>query len=150
MELIVAILFFSLAGTVCIQLFVHSHTLSTETVNMNNAIIETQNMAELYYSSEGNIANICEYYAYPELNNESGHTTLTVFFDNDWNNIDSSLTTPSYLVILDGVEAPDEGNNVKATISALTADSSGSEAASLYELELKHHIQYKKGDVIDE
>ena len=38
MEMIIAILFFSLASAVCIQLFAKSHLLSTQTVNQNHAV----------------------------------------------------------------------------------------------------------------
>lgn len=151
MELIISILFFSLAATVCIQLFVHSHTLSRETVNMNNAIIETQNITEIYYSNDGNIENIPDYYAYSDLISESGRNTVTVFFDNDWNNIDSSLSQPSYLVVLDGDAAPDDSNNMNALVSVIAVDGTpASDSSCLYELELKYHIPYRKGDVVNE
>ena len=39
MELIIAILFFSLASTVCIQLFVKAHLLTEKSVNINQSIL---------------------------------------------------------------------------------------------------------------
>ena len=51
--MIIAILFFSLASAVCIQLFARSHLLSTQTVNQNHAVIQAQNLAESYLSLEG-------------------------------------------------------------------------------------------------
>ena len=47
MEMIIAILFFSLASAVCIQLFARSHLLSTQTVNQNHAVVQAQNLAEI-------------------------------------------------------------------------------------------------------
>ena len=43
--MIIAILFFSLASAVCIQLFARSHLLSTQTVNQNHAVVQAQNLA---------------------------------------------------------------------------------------------------------
>lgn len=51
--MIIAILFFSLASAVCIQLFAKSHLLSTQTVNQNHAVIQAQNLAESYLALEG-------------------------------------------------------------------------------------------------
>ena len=55
MEMIIAILFFSLASAVCIQLFAKSHLLSTQTVNKNHAVILAQNLAESYLAAEGDL-----------------------------------------------------------------------------------------------
>ena len=51
MELIIAILFFSLAGAVCIRLFVTAHSISQNTIARNHAITQTQNLAEAWLSA---------------------------------------------------------------------------------------------------
>ena len=48
MELIIAILFFSLASAVCIQLFVKSHLLGKTTTEANHALLMCQNFSEIY------------------------------------------------------------------------------------------------------
>ena len=58
MELIIALLFFSLASTVCIQLFVKSYTLSQETTDLNYAINSAQNMAEAFIGCNGDLSFI--------------------------------------------------------------------------------------------
>ncbi len=54
MELILSILFFSLAGVVCVQMFVYSHTVSQDSVKLNHAVEWCQNVAEAFYGCEGN------------------------------------------------------------------------------------------------
>lgn len=58
MELILSILFFSLAGAVCIQMFVRSHLLSNESVELNHAVEWCQNIAEGFYGCEGNVTEL--------------------------------------------------------------------------------------------
>ena len=65
--MIIAILFFSLASAVCIQLFARSHLLSTQTVNQNHAVIQAQNLAESYLSLEGNVAAMQDLFSPSEL-----------------------------------------------------------------------------------
>lgn len=48
MELIIAILFFSLASAVCIQLFVKSHILSNAASDESRALLFCQNLSEIY------------------------------------------------------------------------------------------------------
>ena len=55
MELIIALLFFSVSSTVCIRLFVKAHALSAETVDQNYAINYAQNMAELFTGCDGDL-----------------------------------------------------------------------------------------------
>lgn len=51
LELILAILFFSIASAICVQLFVKSHTLSTDAQNLSIAVNECADTAEIIYSS---------------------------------------------------------------------------------------------------
>ncbi len=55
MELIIALLFFALASTVCIRLFVNAHTLSRQTVDINMALNYAQNMAEAFMGCDGDL-----------------------------------------------------------------------------------------------
>lgn len=54
MELIIAILFFSLAAAICIQLFVKSHMISERSIALNHSILLAQNTAEFFYATNGN------------------------------------------------------------------------------------------------
>ena len=48
MELILSILFFTLTAAVCLQLFVKAHVLSQDTINLNHAVTQAQNFAEIF------------------------------------------------------------------------------------------------------
>ena len=48
MELILSILFFSLASVVCVQLFVKSHLISEQSTDSSNAVNLSQDVAEIY------------------------------------------------------------------------------------------------------
>jgi len=52
MELILAILVFSMASTACIQLFVKAHVLTDKSIALNQSIIKCQNLAETLYGSD--------------------------------------------------------------------------------------------------
>ena len=59
MELILSILFFALASTACVQLFVKAHLLGIETEEENHALLLCQNLSEIYLGtiSENNAAD---------------------------------------------------------------------------------------------
>lgn len=52
MELILAILFFSITSAVCVQFFVKSHLLSQDSKTLAQAVNECSNIAELYDTSD--------------------------------------------------------------------------------------------------
>lgn len=52
MELILAILFFSITSAVCVQFFVKSHLLSRESKALSQAVNECSNVAEIYNASD--------------------------------------------------------------------------------------------------
>lgn len=51
MELILAILFFCIASTICISIFARSHSMNVDARNLNNAVSEASNIAEIISSS---------------------------------------------------------------------------------------------------
>ncbi len=55
LELIISILFFSIASAACIQLFVKAHLLDDKTKEQNFAVTWSQNLAELWQFSAGDI-----------------------------------------------------------------------------------------------
>lgn len=58
MEFIIVLLFFSLASTICIRLFVKSSTLSNDTVDLTYAVTQAQNLAEGFLASNGDPAQM--------------------------------------------------------------------------------------------
>ena len=123
MEMIIAILFFSLASAVCIQLFARSHLLSTQTVNQNHAVIQAQNLAESYLSLEGNVAAMQDLFSPSELTDEN---TLRLAFDSSWN-----LCTPE-----------DENGIMKGEITVYDVSTPES---PIYTLSVMHHTAERRG-----
>ena len=62
MELIITILFFSLASAVCVQLFVRTHLTSNETKKLNEAINITQSIAEVMNGTDGSLTSVQNHY----------------------------------------------------------------------------------------
>ncbi len=89
MELIISILFFAISGAVCVQLFVSAYTLSNKSVDINNAVLWTQNISEIFWSKKGNLHDIADFYAENSIvlvsyedNPEIG--TMVMLFDEYW------------------------------------------------------------------
>lgn len=81
MELIIIIMFFSLASAVCVQLFVMSHLITKETKALNNAINITQSISEVMNGTDGSINSIKEYY--PSASGDSDY--FVIYYDKDFN-----------------------------------------------------------------
>lgn len=80
MELIVAVLFFSLASAICIQMFVKSHTINARSSAKSSAIRLASNIAEVYQ------ANKLKTY-YPDV------LAKNLYYDASWQTCSSSQAT---------------------------------------------------------
>jgi hypothetical protein len=58
MEILLTILFFSIAGAVCLQLYVKAHLVDENTTEINHADEWAQNLAETYYGCRADTENI--------------------------------------------------------------------------------------------
>jgi hypothetical protein len=106
MELIVAILFFSLAAAVCVSLFSSAHIMADSTENLSSATMWSQNLSEVFMGKSGNLAEISTLYpegfvTYATDDPSLKNGTLVLFFDENWNTLNNSLTTASYEAILE-------------------------------------------------
>lgn len=82
MELILAIFFFSIASAICVRLFVTSHQLSKQSVQLNDAVTMAESIAEAFYGCNGDEAQLSslltEFYTfYEEEKNLTAHTTIS-------------------------------------------------------------------------
>lgn len=66
MELIITILFFSLASAVCVQLFVNSHLTTVKTKNLNEAVNISQSIAEVMNGTSGSLNDMKTFFPYAE------------------------------------------------------------------------------------
>ncbi len=103
MELIIAILFFSLSSAVCVRLFVGAHQIASSDRNLNQAVLWTQNLAESFYGCDGRIQMIKAMYPSSVLTSEDNEQegAIVIFFDENWEEVDSSLAEASYEAIMD-------------------------------------------------
>ncbi len=110
MEIIISVLFLSLSGAVCVQMFVKAHLTGKRSVDANNAVIWTQNISESFYSVSGDTDRLFDLYSTlcvrvsPD-EAEASDGTLILFMDSDWNAVeypasDLSGVSASYEVLV--------------------------------------------------
>ncbi len=81
MELIITILFFSVAGAVCVQFFVKAHTIGEKTRELNYAVAAAQGFAEVMRGTDGSMDSILAVYPDAIQGNE---TFFEVFYDKNF------------------------------------------------------------------
>ena len=94
MELIIAILFFSLASAICIQLFVKSHMISERSIALNHSILLAQNTAEIFYATNGDPEKMASLLGCGESSgtaavaDSDNASTLTLFYTDKFDCLD--------------------------------------------------------------
>ena len=78
MELILSILFFSIAAAVCVKLFVTSHQLSDQSVKLNHAVAMAESIAEAFYGCNGNAGELETLFPDAGMNQTDEQTMLTI------------------------------------------------------------------------
>ena len=131
MELIIAILFFSLASAVCLQMFAASRQMSKETTERNMAMNQAGNAAELlkYAPSPQNpFENLLAQYPYATAASQE----IAVYFDKSWTHCTAEHA--AYLMQITQFAAEDDRIPYRIAVR----NAADSEAA-IYSLELKLH-----------
>lgn len=82
MEMIVTVLFFSLASAVCVQCFVNAHLIGTQTQELNHAVAAATGYAEVMRGTDGSIDSILA--VYPKAVKGEDDSYFTVFYDADF------------------------------------------------------------------
>ncbi len=136
MELIIVILFFSLASTVCIQLFVRSHLLSRQTVNENHAVIHAQNLAECFLATEGDVAEMKALLECPVA--DMPDDTIILLFDGNWEACDEKEAC--YFARL--VTSTDTEKLISGEITVASYPNASDEP--IYTLTVTHHIPQRR------
>lgn len=80
LELIISILFFSMAAAVCVQLFVKSHTLEKESGALDHSVNAAVSMAEILRSQDDYTTQILDLYPYAVCEPD----TITISYDDKW------------------------------------------------------------------
>ena len=126
MELIIAILFFSLAAAICIQLFVKSHTISERSIALNHSILLAQNTAEIFYATDGDLTEMASLLGCRESSGttdaaDSDSTgTLTLFYTDEFDPLDP-VKTASGSKVSSGSDPDSEQTAAMQTDQAMTS-----------------------------
>ncbi|MCM1190755.1 MAG: hypothetical protein NC541_15880 [bacterium] len=156
MELIIVILFFSLASAVCIQFFARSHILSKETVEQNNAITQAQNLAETWYAADGNTHSMLQLLD-GSISSEN-EASIFLLYDRDWKPLSSAADDVFYVAELSLLPADAGSGLTGARVSVYSlpasanwtpeADASRSDSYEvIYSLELVLHIAERRSSL---
>ena len=113
MEIIISILFFSIASAVCIQLFAKAKLQSDNTAALNQAVLAASSAAEALEVSDGTPESLIS--CFP--GGEAYGRTLRVYYDQSWNPCPSSLSSFQMEVLL----SSDRGM-ITAAITVTSAD----------------------------
>ncbi len=144
LELILAILFFSLASAVCVQFFVKSHILGKDARSLDHAVNECSGIAEIVNTSGGTdeaLDVITEVYsdatveAYEE-NGDIPAISIRIYYNKGF-----TLCTESEGVYTLQTELWEQGRMLTAGISMM-----GAEEDPIYELTVKHYLQRRNSD----
>lgn len=129
MELILSILFFSIAAAVCVKLFVTSHQLSDQSVKLNHAVAMAENIAEAFYGCNGNAGELAVLFPEAEMDQtDREQAVLTI------NNTNTGLC--AFVNINASGELPTCEIRVGTPLQITAYQEQGTEFDSIYELQL--------------
>ena len=156
MELLIAILFFSVASAVCVQIFVKSHITTQNAAALNDAVINCESIADLSASTSSlEEAGTLIGELYPEAD-VADHTYLIAYDQNDAV-VSTDDPEVSYMQIIRlSLSDPDASMLITdqyylaadPSISAADFDPEAiSDANLIYSLQTEHHFALHSGDI---
>ena len=80
MEIIIAIMFFSLSSAICLQLFVKAHNLGQDTRELDMAVRQTSSAADILSESEHPWDTLSELYPDSDIGSPESH----IYFDREF------------------------------------------------------------------
>lgn len=146
MELILSILFFSVASAVCIQLFAKAHLLDQKTGYQNQAMIWAENLASLWQAENGDLSlvrdTLCaDYAAAPGsvVLSDSG-SLLLVYLDKDGMPTPDAEQSAAYVQLSNKTEEAQSH-----MLAAELCFYAGQEP--FYEITLMQHLPLERGNL---
>lgn len=128
-ELIISILFFSVASAVCMQLFVQAHLVSKESNDTNMAVITAQTAAECIKGTNGSGDKLKEFLGAVQ---GTDNNVYEVRYDKNWSPISDESYVYKMIIQFDETD----NNFVNASINVIKSDNQ----TSIYTLETKKYI----------
>ena len=129
MELMLAILLFSIAAAICVQVFVKSHMISEQSTNLNYAVLASTSVAEIFRSSDNSFEILSKEYP---LSESDDHKTY-IYYDNNW--LPTAAENSCYTLL---VEYTQESEFLVAGISAYKTQTTD---APIYNLDVIKYIE---------
>ena len=150
MELIIVILFFSIASVVCVQLFVNAYKTNQSTKESSQATLITQSLAEGFMGCGGDIAVMGSMFNSAVIKGNE----LYLFYDNEWNSV-SDDANAAYVARLTADNASDAslshagGNMTDAVISVYRnqGSSPGDATSEILTQNVTCYEQYRLEDI---
>ncbi len=145
MELIFAILFFSVASAVCVEFFVKAHLLSRDSDALSRAVNECAGAAEIICTSNGlpeGVDLLAQQYPegdYPELPAETADVRL--YYDDSF--AACGQETAAYVLDIHMEQAE---RMIEATLEMREGSGSQEAESSVYRLQVGHHIARRTDD----
>lgn len=145
MELILAILFFSVASAVCVEFFVKSHLMSRDSEALTYAVNECVGAAEIICTSdslEESLRLLMQCYPegeYPDLETwaeEKGSAQADVCLYYDEDHMPCELDMAQYTL---AIHLTREAQMITAELE-MRKNADGQEDTQIYRLQAKHHI----------
>lgn len=102
-ELVLSIFFFIIAAVICLQLFVNTFFLSRKTIETNQSLLWSQNLAEPFLGNNGDFSIVKKLYANIDCISKlsiASNDSILLCFDKDWNTV-TELAESEYIVFSD-------------------------------------------------
>lgn len=131
MEIIIAILFFSIVSAICVQLFVKSHMISRHTQILDNAVNKANSVAELIYSTDNPEDVLVKYYPDMEINGDK----IFIYYTSDFKL--SSKSKAAYCIEVEKTGEAERTIDYKLVVTEYNSSS------SIYELDVVAYIPLK-------
>lgn len=99
-ELVLSIFFFIIATVICLQLFINTHLLSKQSIETNQAVLWSQNLAEPFLGNHGDFSIVKKLYFSNDCIQDFSFATnsqILLCFDEKWNPV-NSISNADYLV----------------------------------------------------
>lgn len=153
MELILAILFFSVASAVCVEFFVKSHLMSQDSEKLTRAVNECSGAAEIVCASdslEEGLGLLQQQYPegeYPDLENsgsagspeEAGDldvkADVKIYYDDSF--VPCEENAAAYVL---NIHLAQKEEMIEAVVEMREEEADGAADSPVYQLNAKHHI----------
>lgn len=152
MELILAILFFSVASGVCVQFFVRSHLLSRDSEALNHAVNECAGIAEAVCTTDGAAeAAALLRELYPKADQSEAGSELVIYYNDTFEPCtEESAAWRLTVSLTEEAQMLDAAMQMTSFMPAGDPGSAGSDNAAggsrtIYDLTVQHHIAGRTG-----